>query len=104
MEYAHYPTPGSKAFATPEVGTVRCLYHSTQGDLIAVVGSGAYVVQANGNTTKIGTISSGRGQVRMQDNGIALFIVDGTPKGGWYCSLSKKLQQGLYGVLTPARL
>lgn len=100
VQYAHYPTPGTRIFATPEAGAVRCLYQSTQGDLIAAVGSGVYVVQANGNTTKIGTISAGSGQVRMQDNGVTLFIVDGTAKGGWYCSLPKKPQQGLYGALT----
>ncbi|WP_406238198.1 packaged DNA stabilization protein [Acetobacter orientalis] len=99
-QFAHYPTPGRVEFATPEVGTVRCLYRSTQGDLIASVGIGIYVVHANGNSTKIGTISSGTGQVRMQDNGTALFIVDGSTSGGWYCSLPSKPQQGLYGALT----
>lgn len=100
VQYAHFPTPGMRVFATPEVGAVRCLYQSTQGDLIAAVGSGVYVVQENGNTTKIGTISAASGQVRMQDNGTTLFIVDGSAAGGWYCSLPKKPQQGLYGALT----
>lgn len=99
-QFAHYPTPGQKEFAVPEVGTVRCLYHSTQGDLIAAVGGGVYVIHANGNSTKIGTILSGAGQVRMQDNGITLFIVDGSASGGWYCSLPAKPQSGLYGALT----
>lgn len=100
IQYAHYPTPGSKVFAVPEVGTVRCMYQSSQGDLIAVVGSGVYVVHATSNITKIGAISAGSGQVRMQDNGTALFIVDGSPTGGWYCSLPSKPQSGLYGSLT----
>lgn len=100
VQYAHYPTPGTRTFATPEVGTVRCLYQSTQGDLIAAVGSSVYVVHDNGNTTKLGTISVGSNQIRMQDNGTTLFIVDGTAKGGWYCSLPQKPQQGLYGALT----
>ena len=100
IQYAHYPTPGSKVFAVPEVGVVRCLYQSSQGDLIAIVNSGVYVIHANANTTKIGSITGGTGQVRMQDNGVTLFIVDGTAKGGWYCSLPQKPQQGLYGTLT----
>ncbi len=100
IQFAHYPTPGTRAFATPETGAVRCLYQSSQGDLVAVVGSGVYVTTAAGNATKIGTISGGTGQVRMQDNGLTLFIVDGTPKGGWYCSIPQKPRQGEYGTLT----
>lgn len=64
------------------------------------MGSGVYVTTAAGNVTKIGTVSDGTGQVRMQDNRLTLFIVDGTPKGGWYCSIPQKPRQGDYGTLT----
>ncbi|MBS1091041.1 hypothetical protein JK208_05400 [Gluconobacter sp. Dm-74] len=99
-QFAHYPTPGLKAFAETETGAVRCLYQTTQGDLIAAVNASVYVVHATGNTTKIGSIAAGTSQIRMQDNGTTLFIVDGTAKGGWYCDLPAKPQQGLYGSLT----
>lgn len=99
VQFAHYPTPGNKAHAETETGAVRCLYQTTQGDLVAVANSGVYVVHANATKTQIGTIASGTTQVRMQDNGITLFIVDGTSTGGWYCALPAKPQQGSYGEL-----
>lgn len=99
VQYVHLPTPGSAEFVTPQAGAVRCLYQSTQGDLIAVINDGVYVIHETGNFTRIGQIRGGTSQVRMQDNGITLFIVDGTPKGGWYCSLPSKPQYGLYGSL-----
>lgn len=99
-QFFHYPTPGQKTFCCPEVGAVRCLYQTTQGDLIAAVGSGIYLIGIGGDAIKIGMISPGSNQVRMQDNGITLFIVDGSTSGGWYCSLPAKPQSGSYGPLS----
>lgn len=100
VQYAHFPTPGCTAFVTPQTGTVRCLYQSSQGDLIAVVNDGVYLIASDGSSTRIGQIQGGTQQVRMQDNGTTLFIVDGSLSGGWYCSLPAKPQAGSYGTLT----
>jgi len=99
VQFAHYPTPGLVPFAQTEAGAVRCLYQSTQGDLIAAVNGSIYVIHENATTTLIGAITPGTSQVRMQDNGQTLFIVDGTSAGGWYCALPSKPHQGSYGEL-----
>lgn len=102
-QFVHYPTPGLRSFVTPENGAVRCLYQTSQGDLIAVVNSGVYLVVVDKTVTKIGSITAGGTPVRMQDNGITLFIVDGSARGGWYCLLPTKAQTGPYGPLTQIR-
>ena len=94
VQYAHFPAPGCTALATPQAGAVRCLYQSSQGDLIAVVNDGVYVIAADGSTTRIGQIRGGTQQVRMQDNGTTLFIADGFLRRGWDCSLPDRKSSG----------
>ncbi|KAB8122451.1 hypothetical protein D3W54_14770 [Komagataeibacter medellinensis] len=96
--FAYYPTPGNAAFCTL-TGVVRCLYTTSQGDLIACVGAGIYLIDDLGNSTQIGTISAGTTQVRIQDNGLTLFVVDGSATGGWYCALPA-VGSATYGDMT----
>ncbi|GBQ10350.1 hypothetical protein [Acetobacter cerevisiae] len=86
VRFAYYLTPGLKRIASLS-GVVRCLYQTTQGDLIGVAGSQVVVISNGGDVTEIGNISPGELPVRMCDNGACLFIVDGTSGNGWYCSM-----------------
>jgi hypothetical protein len=97
--YAHYLTPGLRTLVTLG-GEVRCLYTSSQGDLLAVAGSTLFLITADGGATRIGGISSSSGQVRMQDNALVLFVVDGSDYGGWYCNLPTSTNPD-YGALVP---
>jgi len=99
IQFAHYPTPGLKGVCNLGPGVLRCLYTTSQGDLIAVAGSLVYLVDRFGKPSRIGEISGGTGQVRMQDNGLTLFIVDGTPGNGWYCSIPGSAG-GSYGAIS----
>ncbi|QQX91335.1 hypothetical protein IGS75_01445 [Gluconobacter sphaericus] len=98
IQFAHYPTPGLKP-AIQLGGVLRCLYTTSQGDLIAVAGSTVYLVGRMNKSYRLGEISGGTGQVRMQDNGLTLFIVDGTPGNGWYCSIPAA-EGGVYGAIS----
>lgn len=86
VQFAYYPTPGLRPHLRLG-GPLRCLYTTSQGDLIAVAGETVHLITSNGKSARLGTISGGNSQVRMQDNGLTLFIVDGTPGNGWYCSM-----------------
>ncbi|MBS1037212.1 hypothetical protein [Gluconobacter cerinus] len=98
VQFAHFLTPGLKVQATGS-GVSRCAYQTTQGDALFVLGPNVYLMNATGGLSVIGTISDGYGQVRMCDNGTTLFIVDGAPSGGWYCSLPSKSGETGYGTL-----
>lgn len=98
IQFALYPTPGLKKAAVLG-GPVRCLYTTSQGDLIAVAGSTVYRVDRVNKAYRLGEISGGSGQVRMQDNGLTLFIVDGMPGNGWYCSIPAGSGGG-YGAIS----
>lgn len=89
IQFAYYPTPGMQpVYRDTTPAPVRCLYTTSQGDLIAVIGKNVVRINAGGSATYIGSIDDGITQVRMADNGLTLFIVDGTERGGWYCSMS----------------
>lgn len=96
IRFAYYPTPGLRRFVTLS-GVIRCLYQTTQGDLIAVAGPNVYHVMADGRSNLLGSILNKPGQVRMSDNGLVLFIVDQV--GGWYCTLPTTAEPD-YGELT----
>ncbi|GBQ19494.1 hypothetical protein AA12717_0269 [Gluconacetobacter sacchari DSM 12717] len=99
VSYAYYPTPGLIRRALLS-GTIRCLYQTTQGDLIAACQSGVYLVGRSGGTTLIGQISITASVIRISDNGTTLFVVDGNSGRGWYCSMPSKPGQGNYGPLS----
>lgn len=99
VRFAYYLTPGLKKIAQM-TGTIRCLYQTTQGDLIVVADGQVSRLYRGGELTSIGTISPGSTPVRMSDNGTCLFIVDGNGGNGWYCSMPKGAGSGTYGTLT----
>jgi hypothetical protein len=77
-----YQTPGlSRLGVPPEVGTVRGLYQSTNGQLFAAVGSGIYFIDGAWEATLLGTIAANTTPVKMRDNGVTLVIVDGSAFG-----------------------
>lgn len=78
----HYPTPGlTQKFALSDAAQVRCLYPCTNGELYAVCGQSVYFINTSNVVTKIGSIGSSHGIVRMRDNGLCVLIVDGTSAG-----------------------
>jgi len=99
IQFAFYPTAGTKSLCDVGYGPVRCLYTTSQGDLIAVAGPMVVLVGSSGTLTRIGIITGDQTQVRMQDNGLTLFIVTGSKNAGWYCSLPTATDTS-YGELT----
>lgn len=80
--YTYYLTPGLtklRVFDIPGAG--RGTYTATNGLLYAVVGANVYSVNSAWQATLLGTIAPGKNPVSMQDNGITLVLVDGTPNG-----------------------
>lgn len=86
VQTAYYPTPGLAKVSAPG-GACRCAYRTTQGQALFVMGASVVLLGPGGDAVQLGSISSGTGPVRMSDNGVTLFIVDGTDNGGWYCSM-----------------
>ncbi|GAJ29732.1 hypothetical protein [Acidomonas methanolica] len=99
IAFAYYPTPGLIQRATL-TGPIRCLYQTTQGDLLAACKGALYLVASDGATTLLGAISDTGSVVRMCDNGTTLFVVDGNSKRGWYCTIPAEPGDGSYGTLT----
>lgn len=78
----HYLTPGLLLFSEPPVaGVARGAYTATNGVLYVAVGPVLYKVSNAGVWTSLGSIGGSGGNVRMQDNGTILFIVNGTSSG-----------------------
>ena len=85
---ALYPTPGLTIKAVlPNLQEVRGLHTVSGGDqLIAVCGSYVYALTANLVPSVIGQLNSSSGIVRITDNGINVYIVDGAYRYTWYIS------------------
>lgn len=81
--YTLYQTPGLRTIGSPPfAGPGRGLYTATNGQLFAVVGQTVYSVSSTFIFTAVGTlITQAPSPVSMQDNRIALVIVDGSPFG-----------------------
>lgn len=78
----HYPTPGLVRLLTfPDGKVVRGVYRASNGNLYAVCGKSVYSVASNWTYSLLGTIADGPNPVSMADNGISLFLVDGTTAG-----------------------
>jgi hypothetical protein len=74
-----YPTPGYSMVCQLDIGEVRGIYVIPGGaNLIAVSGSKVYKVNAAWVATQIGTLTTNSGPVKITDNGIDVYIVDGT--------------------------
>ena len=85
---ALYPTPGLTLKALlPNQEEVRGLRTVSGGDiLIAVCGSYVYALTANLVPSVIGQLNSSSGIVRITDNGVNVYIVDGAYRYTWYIS------------------
>lgn len=85
---ALYPTPGLtvKAILSNQQ-EVRGLHTVSGGEqMIAVCGSYVYALTANLVPSVIGQLNSSSGIVRITDNGINVYIVDGAYRYTWYIS------------------
>jgi hypothetical protein len=85
---ALYPTPGLTNVVTLQtaqaVRGMRAL--SGQDYLVAVCGPYVYVMGANFTATIIGQLNTSTGQVGITDNGINVYIVDGSYRYTWRIS------------------
>jgi hypothetical protein len=85
---ALYPTPGLTVKAVlPNQQEVRGLHSVSGGNqLIAVCGPYVYALTANLVPSVIGQLNSSSGIVRITDNGVNVYIVDGAYRYTWYIS------------------
>jgi hypothetical protein len=85
---ALYPTPGLTVKAVlPNQQEVRGLRTVSGGSiLIAVCGPYVYALTANLVPSVIGQLNSSSGVVRITDNGVNVYIVDGAYRYTWYIS------------------
>jgi len=88
-QFAYYPTPGLRKLSTLPQNGVRAIKQATTGGIYAVAGSGVYRIDpSTWAGTLLGSITSGhRTPVSMQDNGLQMAIVDGSPYG-WSIDLT----------------
>ena len=85
---ALYPTPGLTLKALlPNQQEVRGLHSVSGGEqLIAVCGPYVYALTANLVPSVIGQLNSSTGIVKITDNGVNVYIVDGAYRYTWYIS------------------
>jgi hypothetical protein len=85
---ALYPTPGLTVKAVlPNLQEVRGLHAVSGGEqLIAVCGPYVYALTANLVPSVIGQLNSSSGIVKITDNGVNVYIVDGAYRYTWYIS------------------
>jgi len=85
---ALYPTPGLTVKAVlPNQQEVRGLRAVSGGEqLIVVCGPYVYALTANLVPSVIGQLNSNSGIVRITDNGVNVYIVDGAYRYTWYIS------------------
>lgn len=79
-------TPGLKLLASIGSGPVRGVYTASTGTLYVVSGNTLFKVDSGWNSQTLGTLLSNSGPVSLADNGIQLFLVDGT--NGYYVTLA----------------
>lgn len=92
--FTYYPTPGLTLISTPPVaGESRGIYTATNGKRYEVVGANVYYVDASNTYTLLGTLGSTSGPVSMIDNTFDVFLVDGTPSGGFTIDLSTNVMK-----------
>lgn len=91
VQYTYYQTPGMAYYfpVATASGVVRCLYTATNLFTFAAIDDTVYALDATNaglKTQIIGHITAGTTPVRMQDNGIACVVTDGSGNG-WYFPL-----------------
>lgn len=82
---ALYPTPGLTIKAVlANTGEVRGLRTVSGGDyMVAVCGQNVYVVDSTFNPVNIGALNTSSGIVGITDNGLNVYIVDGSNRYTW---------------------
>jgi hypothetical protein len=81
---ALYPTPGLTIKCVLDTGEVRGLRTVSGGQyLVAVCQSDVYVVDSTFNPVHIGALNTSTGIVGITDNGINVYIVDGSYRYTW---------------------
>jgi len=85
---ALYPTPGlTSVVALSAQAEVRGMRTVSGGSYcVAVCGSYVYVLNSTFTPTIVGQLSSGSGRVGISDNGVNVYIVDGTYRYTWRIS------------------
>jgi len=85
---ALYPTPGLTTKVTLfNTAEVRGLRNVSGGQyMVAVCGQYVYVINSTFTPTIIGTLNSSSGMVGITDNGLNVYIVDGTYRYTWRIS------------------
>ena len=84
---ALYPTPGLTVKCVLDTGEVRGLRTVSGGDyLVAVCASDVYVIDSTFNPVHVGALNTGSGIVGITDNGLNVYIVDGTNRYTWRIS------------------
>jgi hypothetical protein len=84
---ALYPTPGLTTKLTLNYAEVRGMRNISSGNYVAIVcGQYVYIVNTSLTATLIGQLNSSSGIVGITDNGINLYIVDGTYRYTWRIS------------------
>ena len=84
---ALYPTPGLVTKLTLNYAEVRGMRNISSGNYMAIVcGSYVYAVNTSLTPTLIGRLNTESGIVGITDNGINLYIVDGTNRYTWRVS------------------
>ena len=81
---ALYPTPGLTVKCVLDTGEVRGLRTVSGGDyLVAVCKSDVYVVDSTFNPVHIGSLNTASNLVGITDNGLNVYIVDGSYRYTW---------------------
>jgi hypothetical protein len=85
---ALYPTPGlTSLLLFQNQQEIRGMVTLSGGDIMVVVcGPYVYAITASYNTTMVGQLNSTTGRVGITDNGINVYIVDGTNRYTWRIS------------------
>lgn len=85
---ALYPTPGLTALLLfQNQDEIRGMVTLSGGDILVVVcGPYVYAITSDYNTTMVGQLNTSAGRVGITDNGINVYIVDGTNRYTWRIS------------------
>jgi hypothetical protein len=85
---ALYPTPGlTSQIKLQNTASVRGMRTVSGGQyMVAVCGQYVYVITSNLTPTLVGQLNSSTGQVGITDNGLNVYIVDGTYRYTWRIS------------------
>ena len=76
-------TPGLRLLATIGSGPIRGAWRASNEQLFVVSGSELYRVSSAYAGTLLGTLTTSTGPVSMADNGLVVFVVDGTNGYTW---------------------